>query len=188
MRIAVKAAVILLPLLAIACTDTGTTSMGRTRDAPPPLILTTQLLGANGEMMGTATVTQEPGGTRIAAAVTGVPAGDHAIHFHAVGKCDAPGFTTAGGHFNPAVKQHGSLNPMGEHGGDLPNITIGTDGRGDLTAMRPGLRLVDGPAPLLDADGAAVVLHAKPDDYRTDPAGNAGDRIACGVLAYGKPK
>ena len=178
----------MLPLLAVACAAPGTTSMGRTRGAPPALILTTQLLGPNGEMLGTATLTQEADGARVSAQVAGLPAGDYAIHLHAIGRCEAPGFTTAGGHFNPGMKQHGSLNPMGEHAGDLPNITVGADGRGTLAALRPGLRLVDGAAPLVDADGAAVILHAAPDDYKTDPTGNAGSRIACGVLTYGKPK
>ena len=109
-----------------------------------------------------------------------MPSGVHAFHVHTTGRCDAPAFTTAGGHWNPAMKQHGRDNPMGAHAGDMPNLTIGPDGRGRLTAE------IDGDlAGLLDADGAAVIVHAAPDDFRTDPTGNAGARIACGVVTVG---
>lgn len=173
----------IVPLaLASAADAKKATSMGRTRGAPPALSITTNLLGPGDEQIGTATVTQEAGGVHVAATLSGLPAGSYAIHLHAVGKCEGPAFTTAGGHFNPGMKQHGNLNPMGEHAGDLPNLTIGADGKGSLDAMRSGMRLVDGDAPLLDGDGAAIVLHAGPDDYKTDPSGNSGARIACGVL------
>lgn len=180
----------LLPLLALpllaACTNSASTSMGKTHGAAPALIINSELVNGAGEPIGTAMLTQEPAGTRVTATLTGLPAGTYAIHLHAVGKCEGPTFTTAGGHFNPAMKQHGSLNPAGEHAGDLPNVVVGDDHRGTLDAVRAGLRLVDGDAPLLDTDGAAIVVHAGPDDYRTDPAGNAGARIGCGVLAHGK--
>lgn len=178
----------LLPLLVllVACADNAT-SMGKTRGAAPVLIINSELVNAAGQPVGTAMLTQEPDGTRIGATLTGLPPGTYAIHLHAIGKCDGPGFTTAGGHFNPGMKQHGSLNPAGEHAGDLPNIVVGDDRRGSLDAVRAGMRLVDGDAPLVDTDGAAIVVHAGPDDYRTDPAGNSGVRIACGVLAHGKP-
>ncbi len=172
--------------LALAACGPHKESMGRTRAAPPSLTVTTQLLGPSGELRGTATLTQESDGTRVVASVTGLPPGDYAIHLHGTGRCDAPDFKSAGGHFNPGMKQHGSQNPMGSHEGDLPNLTVTSDGNGRIDYMRPGLRLKDGTAPLLDADGAAVVLHAGPDDYKTDPAGNAGTRIACGVLSLAK--
>ena len=98
-----------------------------------------------------------------------------------VGACDAPGFTTAGGHWNPTMRQHGSMNPNGQHEGDLPNLMIGSNGRGSLGAVIPGATI----AGLLDADGAALVVHAGPDDLMTDPAGNSGARIACGVFVRG---
>ncbi|KPF79886.1 hypothetical protein IP88_01225 [alpha proteobacterium AAP81b] len=157
-------------------------SLGRMRGAPPSLAITTELRNASGEALGSAVVTQETAGVRVVADVRGLPPGEYAIHLHAIGKCETPGFTSAGPHFNPAMKQHGHLNPAGEHAGDLPNITVGGDGRGHLEADRPGLQMTAGTAPLLDADGAAVVLHAAADDYRTDPSGNAGGRVACGVL------
>ena len=151
--------------------------------APPPAEASTQLLGPNGEIRGTVTLSQQPSGTHVAARVEGLPAGSYAIHIHAVGQCIAPTFASAGGHFNPDGHQHGSLNPAGPHMGDMPNLIVGSDGSGRLDFDRPGLRLKDGPTPLLDADGAAVVVHAGPDDYKTDPSGNSGGRIACGVLA-----
>ncbi len=189
----------LLPLLVLpllvgcagqATTSMGktTTSMGKTRGAAPALIITSELVNAAGQAVGTAMVTQEPEGTRVSMALTGLPPGTYAVHLHGIGTCDGPGFTSAGGHFNPGMKQHGSLNPAGEHAGDLPNVSVGDDRRGSLDAVRVGMRLVDGDTPLVDADGAAIVVHAGPDDYRTDPAGNSGARIACGVLAHGKPK
>lgn len=171
---------LLLPVLA-ACASKGE-SMGKTGGAAPKLMVTTQLLTPAGEPLGTATLTQEGDGVQVSASLSGPPAGTYAIHLHSVGKCEGPDFKTAGGHFNPAMKQHGHLNPAGEHSGDLDNITVAANRKGSLVESRPGLRLVDGDAPLIDADGAAVVLHAQPDDYKTDPTGNAGDRIACGVL------
>ncbi len=173
--------------LLAGCSHSGATSMGRTRDAPPKLIITSEVIGASGDPLGMATLSQEADGTRVHLEMRGLPPGQYGVHLHAVGKCDAPGFTTAGGHFNPGMKQHGRMNPAGEHAGDLPNIVFGDDSKGVLDAVQPGLRLVDGPMPLVDADGASIMVHAGPDDYKTDPSGNSGARIACGVLAAGKP-
>lgn len=108
----------------------------------------------------------------------GLPAGQHGVHLHAIGRCDAPDFQTAGPHWNPAGRQHGRENPQGAHEGDLPNIAISADGRGTLDTTISGATLDQ----LLDADGAALVIHANPDDYRTDPSGNSGGRIACGIV------
>jgi Cu/Zn superoxide dismutase len=114
---------------------------------------------------------------------TTAAAGEHGIHIHAVGACDAPGFTTAGGHFNPAARQHGLNNPAGAHGGDLPNLVLSSDGSGTYAATDDRIALAAGAAnTIFDADGAAIVIHAGPDDYLTDPAGNSGARLACGVL------
>ncbi|HEX7857101.1 MAG TPA: superoxide dismutase family protein [Sphingobium sp.] len=109
--------------------------------------------------------------------VTGISPGAHGIHLHTTGKCDAPAFTTAGGHLNPENKQHGLENPMGAHEGDLPNLLVGADGKGHGTFMVHATE-----AALFDADGTAVVVHAAPDDNKTDPSGNSGARILCGVL------
>ena len=179
MRTAVLAAL----LLAAGCAHGGGTTMGTTRDAPPPITATTQLLGANGELRGTATLTQLATATRVQARVEGLPPGTYAIHLHSVGKCEGPKFASAGGHFNPTMTKHGKDNPLGPHLGDLPNVEVGPGGTGTVDFTVAGLALIGGTAPLLDADGAAVVVHAGPDDYRTDPSGNSGDRIACGSLA-----
>jgi Cu-Zn family superoxide dismutase len=98
-----------------------------------------------------------------------------------VGRCEPP-FTTAGGHFNPGGRKHGFSNPDGMHAGDLPNLRVGKDGTAEAELLTAQVTLSPGPTSLLDADGSAIVLHAGPDDYVSDPAGNAGDRIACGVI------
>lgn len=182
MRLRPLFSLLALPLL-FACANSAGTSMGKTRAAPPAAIIGTSLIGSNGQIVGNAVLTQEAEGTRIALTVTGIAIGTHAVHLHTSGRCDTPAFTSAGGHFNPAMKQHGNLNPMGDHAGDLPNLVVGDDHRGTLDFVRPGLRIVDGATPLLDADGAALMVHAGPDDFASDPAGNAGGRIACGVVA-----
>lgn len=129
--------------------------------------------------VGHATATEVAGGVRFTLDVTGMPVGTHGAHIHMVGRCDAPDFTTAGGHWNPTAMKHGSMNPQGPHEGDLPNLIVGTDGRGTLGITIPGATM----AGLLDADGSALVVHANPDDLKTDPSGNSGGRIACGVFA-----
>ena len=155
----------------------------RVTAVPPAFSTTTQLLGPSGELRGTVALSSAGAGTHVIAHVEGLPPGTYAIHLHAVGKCDAPGFTTAGPHFNPDGHQHGALNPAGPHLGDLPNVIVDRSGTGSIDATIAGLQLTGGATPLLGASGAAVVLHAGADDYRTDPSGNSGARIACGALA-----
>lgn len=180
---------ILLPLLA-ACAGDGkdTSSMGKTRGVKPSLLITSDMISADGQKLGEARVSQEPEGTRVIVDMKGLPAGTYAVHLHSVGRCEGPTFATAGGHFNPAMKQHGTMNPAGAHAGDLPNIVVGEDRIGRMDAVQAGLRMADGDAALIDIDGASIVVHAGPDDYKSDPAGNAGARIACGVLAHGRQR
>ncbi|TMA12186.1 MAG: superoxide dismutase family protein [Deltaproteobacteria bacterium] len=114
--------------------------------------------------------------------VKGLPPGLHAVHVHAVGKCEGPAFTSAGGHFNPTNKKHGLKNSEGPHAGDLPDMYVNKDGVGRYEVLMDNIRLGSGETSIFDADGSAVVVHASPDDNTTDPAGNSGDRIACGVI------
>ncbi len=139
---------------------------------------TAALRTAAGEDAGRATATEVAGGVRFTVDVKGMPAGAHGAHVHTTGRCDAPGFETAGGHWNPTGMKHGTMNPQGPHQGDIPNLIVDSGGRGTVAATVPGATM----AGLLDADGAAFVVHAGPDDLKTDPSGNSGGRIACGVF------
>lgn len=135
-----------------------------------------------GQTKARVTATQAGDTIRIRVDAMGMPRGTYAAHIHTTGACTAPDFTSAGPHWNPTAAQHGKDNPAGMHKGDLPNLAVGSDGRGSLEYAVPGANLLGGSNPLLDADGAALLIHAQADDYRTDPAGNAGARIACGIL------
>jgi Cu-Zn family superoxide dismutase len=136
---------------------------------------------ADGQPAGMARLLGNGSEVTITIALSGLRPGLHGVHLHMVGKCEGPAFASAGGHLNPAGHQHGSDNPAGAHLGDLPNATIGPAGAGTVSASLPGTP-TEVMAALFDADGTAVVVHADPDDYRTDPSGNSGARIACGVL------
>lgn len=142
---------------------------------------TATLTTAVGAVVGRATLAEVKGGVRVTYDGRGLPPGTHGIHIHTVGRCDPPDFASAGGHWNPTAMKHGSMNPQGPHEGDLPNLMVDTGGRGTIGAVIPGATL----AALLDADGAALVVHTDADDLQTDPSGNSGARIACGVFAAG---
>lgn len=129
-----------------------------------------------------ATASQAGPGIGMRVEATGMPPGVYGVHVHSAGRCDAPDFATAGPHWNPTGQQHGKNNPQGMHKGDLPNLMVGTDGRGSLEIVVPTASVSQGATPLLDADGSAIVIHERADDYRTDPSGNSGTRIACGVF------
>jgi Cu-Zn family superoxide dismutase len=165
------------PLLLIAALLAATAAF-----AQAPKKATAKLMDAKGANVGTATITPSGGGVKIAANLMGLPPGMHALHIHTVGKCDPPDFMTAGGHFNPGMKQHGKDNPQGAHAGDLPNFTVDAKGKAKVNVMAAGVTLGDGPNSLFHTGGTALMVHAMPDDYKTDPTGNAGARIACGVI------
>ncbi len=143
---------------------------------------TAELKDAKGASVGSATLTEDTGGVKVAIEVSGLKPGKHGFHIHAVGKCEAPDFKSAGGHFNPHNKKHGKGNPDGKHGGDLPNLEVGADGKGTIEYMATDISLGEGPGSLFGSEGTALVIHADQDDEKTDPAGNAGARVVCGVI------
>lgn len=131
-----------------------------------------------GEKVGTAIAEEVDGAIRVMVEVHGLAEGVHGTHVHTTGKCEGPDFASAGGHWNPTTHQHGKDNPMGPHAGDMPNLSVGADGRDKTIFTLPSGTY----AGLLEGDGSALVVHAGPDDYKTDPSGNSGGRIACGVF------
>ena len=135
-----------------------------------------------GEKVGTATLTPVAGGVRVEINVNQLPAGMHALHIHTTGRCEGPDFMSAGGHYNPAMKQHGKDNLMGSHAGDLPNFDVDAQGRGRAAITAMGVSLGDGANSLFHPGGTALMIHAAADDYKTDPTGNAGARLACGIV------
>lgn len=136
-----------------------------------------------GQQVGLATFTEASDGLRIEVTGVGLPPGPKGIHIHAVGKCEPPEFVSAGAHFNPAGKKHGRLSPDGAHAGDLPNVMVTPVGAAGLDVTTKAVTLREGvPASLFGAGGTSLVIHALPDDERTDPTGNSGGRMACGVI------
>jgi superoxide dismutase, Cu-Zn family len=159
----------------------------------PVAVAGATLADSSGRNIGTASLWQEASGlvhvdvdiTCAGVSCTPLTPGDHGIHFHSVGSCvsaSSPAFSSAGGHFNPLGKQHGLSNAAGPHAGDAPNLVIGADGRGTARFTTDRITLTAGPTSVFDADGTSIVIHAGPDDQTSQPAGNSGARVACGVL------
>ena len=141
-----------------------------------------ELKDAQGKSVGDVIVWDQGAGVALELKLHDLTPGEHAIHFHQVPKCEAPDFKSAGGHFNPESKKHGFDSPDGHHAGDIKNFTVGADGKASVKLEDNDVTLKDGPHSIL-SNGAAIVVHAKGDDYKTDPSGNSGDRVACGVIA-----
>jgi Cu-Zn family superoxide dismutase len=148
-----------------------------------PVAAGAALKDKDGKDVAAATLIQTPDGVRIAVTGYRLPPGTHGLHIHAVGECQPPEFTSAGAHFNPTGKQHGRLNPAGFHAGDLPNLVVAASGEGGIDVTTKAVTLDPGPASLLGGKGTSIVIHAAADDEKTDPTGNSGARIACGVIA-----
>ena len=169
------------PLAALALASLVLAGCSTVAEVPTERVGQANLNFANGLPAGTVQLYRDGVGLRLAVAVTGMTPGAHGYHLHTTGRCEGPDFTSAGGHLNPAGRKHGSLATDGAHLGDLPNLSVNANGSGASTEALPGNRdavLAD----IFDFDGTAVVIHADADDYRSDPAGNAGKRVACGVL------
>jgi Cu-Zn family superoxide dismutase len=141
-----------------------------------------KLMNAQGQQVGEVNLEQTPHGVIAHVHITNLPEGAHAFHIHAIGKCEAPDFKSAGGHFNPRGREHGFKNPKGPHAGDLPNIFVPASGKLNIDVFVRDIRLDGSRDGLFDADGSAIVVHSGPDDYKSNPAGDAGARIACGVV------
>ncbi len=188
-RAGVAPALLLLGLL------TATLSTRAFADTPP--LGFAEITGSSGQLVGVASFQRVADGVEIRARFQALPPGVHGYHVHAVGKCEAPTFVTAGDHFNPTPmeglalnelpppKEHGLLNPRGPHPGDLPNLVVGEDGTASMTTIVKGATLAPGNFSLFDGDGTSLVIHEREDDQVSDPAGNSGGRIACGVLGAG---
>lgn len=174
-----------------ACTATMDDAPAAQATAAAPTggpIAYAQLKDKTGALKGRATARPMGDGVHVDATIENMAAGTYAIHVHQDGICTPPDFASAGPHWNPLGRQHGTQNPSGPHKGDLPNVIVGADGRGSASGHISGVTMTgEGAAPnaLLDPDGAAIVLHAGPDDNRTDPSGNSGARVACGAFSAG---
>ena len=168
-------------LLATACSRNNEQSP--TNGASIEVPAGASLKAADGRDIGLVTLAEDRNGVTVTVEASGLEPGPHGLHLHTVGRCEGPRFETAGPHWNPTGKQHGRDNPQGAHLGDLANLDVGADGRGTTTFLIGGASLISGQNPLLDLDGAALVIHAKSDDYKTDPSGASGDRIACAILS-----
>ncbi len=143
-----------------------------------------RIVNAQGTEIGTAKFTSSSQGVKVSVKVSQLTPGEHGIHIHTVGKCEGPSFTSVGGHFNPTNAHHGihNMKDPKPHVGDLPNLVVGENGKGRTTFTLEGATLDEGTASLFHEGGTAIVIHAKADDLMSDPSGNSGDRIACGVI------
>ena len=180
-KLIVPTAILVMGLAACGSPEPAEETADTAIPTEAPTRATATLQTADGAAAGTATATQVGDTVTISLNATGLPPGEHGVHVHATGSCEPPTFESAGGHWNPASEMHGLEDPPGQHAGDMPNLTVAEDGTGTLEYQLVG-GTFEG---LMDADGSAFIVHAGPDDQTTDPSGNSGDRIACGVFTAG---
>lgn len=175
---------ILLAGLALSLAACGSNETSETETAPEPVeeIARAAVTSADGTPHGEVIIGEGDGGLIVKIDAEGLEPGPRGVHIHETGLCEGPDFTSAGGHWNPTENEHGFENPNGAHMGDFFNLEIGEDGKGSVEARIEGASLKDGANALMDADGAAFVIHAGADDLKTDPSGESGGRIACGVF------
>ncbi len=178
-------ATLLLAGLALSLTACGGNSSSSELE-PAESIARADLIGADNTRYGEVIIGEGDGGLIVQITAEGLAPGPRGVHIHEVGKCEGPDFKSAGGHWNPTGREHGFDNPRGAHMGDFFNLDIGEDGKGSVEATIDGAALKEGDNALMDADGAAFVVHAGPDDLKTDPSGESGGRIACGVFELQK--
>ena len=170
------------PLLAVTLAACGGQARGPEGEAMASPDVSASLIDTTGARVGVATFSDSAGSGWLAVSVTGLSPGAHGMHIHENGACTPPGFESAGGHFNPEGKEHGTQNPEGPHAGDLPNIVAQGDGSADTALMIPQSLLGSGAGSIAGATKRALVIHADPDDEKTDPSGNSGARVVCGVI------
>jgi Cu-Zn family superoxide dismutase len=147
-----------------------------------PKIAEAKIIDSHGKSLGTATFVETDAGVKIRLQASGLSPGTHGIHFHEKGKCEGPTFKSSGEHFRPQRKEHGLENPKGPHAGDLPNLKVEANGSADIEMLNDRVTLAKGKNSLLKSGGVSVIIHAKPDDQESNPSGESGDRIACGVV------
>ena len=169
-------------LAAITIAACGGQARGPEGAKLPDITASASLVDTAGARVGVASFSEGDGSTQLGVSVTGLAPGEHGMHIHETGSCTPPSFESAGGHFNPASKQHGLLNPEGAHAGDMPNLVVEADGSADTTfTVSPSL-LAEGAGSMIGTEKRAFVIHADPDDQKTDPSGNSGARVVCGVI------
>lgn len=152
----------------------------------PPKKLEVDVINRDGDSLGKVTLEEQADGMKVKVDLEGLPPGEHAMHVHDQWKCEPPDFLSAGDHFNPDDKEHGLLNPEGPHAGDLPNLIVEEDGKADVDFMANGLKLTAGKDSLYTKDGTSIVIHEDADDGMSQPAGDSGERIACGEITKDK--
>lgn len=188
-----RVSLVALSVLGIACFATGCSrepEQGRDANSTEPVAgqpnraaETIALNGGDGRPVGSLTLSADANGVTMKIDASAIAVGTHGVHLHEKGVCEGPKFETAGAHWNPANKKHGRDNPQGAHLGDLANFDVPESGTASTTFLAGGVTMSGGANALADADGTSLVIHAKADDYKTDPSGNSGDRVACAVIA-----